>query len=97
MDYIDNIHYLTTRDDVELRIDMVMEDDGSELTWTYQTFTVAGPEDMYRFTIEGGEGVGYDAMAYHDDYQFSTYDQPGAQCAFENQGGWWYIQQLLQS
>ena len=34
---LDNIHYLTTRDDVELRVDMVMEDDGSELTWTYQT------------------------------------------------------------
>ena len=39
---LDNIHYLTARDDVELRIDMVMEDDESELTWTYQTFTIAG-------------------------------------------------------
>ena len=33
---LDNIHSLTTRDDVELRIDMVVEDDGSELSWTYQ-------------------------------------------------------------
>ena len=71
---LDNVHYLTTRDDVELRIDMVMEDDGSELTWTYQTFTVAGPEDKYRLTIGGGVGTGTDAMDYHDGQQFSTYD-----------------------
>ena len=31
-----NIHHLTTRDDVELRIDMVREDDGTEFSWTYQ-------------------------------------------------------------
>ena len=36
-----NIHYLTTRDDVELHIDMVREDDGTEFSWTYQTFRVA--------------------------------------------------------
>ena len=91
---LDNIHYLTTGDDVELRIDMVMEDNGSELTWTYQTFTVAGPEDMYRLTIGGGVGTGADAMAYHNGQQFSTYgndnDQSGSNCAYLSQGGWWY-------
>ena len=54
---LDKIHYLTTRDDVELRIDMVMEDDGSEVSWTYQTFTVAGADDNYRLTIGGGVGL----------------------------------------
>ena len=52
-----NIHLLTTRDEVELRIDMV-KNDGGNLTWTYQTFTVAGGGDKYRLTIGGGEGVG---------------------------------------
>ena len=91
---LDNIHYLTTRDNVELRIDMVMEDDGSELTWTYQTFTVAGPEDKYRLTIGGGVGTRLDAMAYHNGQQFSTYDNDNDQCACNcaliHQGGWWY-------
>ena len=92
---LDNIHYLTTRDDVELRIDMVMEDDGSELTWTYQTFTVAGANDKYRLTIGGGVGTGYDAMNYHNGQQFSTYDNDndqsgGSNCAYRYQGGWWY-------
>ena len=91
---LDNIHYLTTRDDVELRIDMVMEDDGSELTWTYQTFTVAGADDNYTLTIEGGVGTGRDAMNYHNGQQFSTYDNDndpsGGNCAYRHQGGWWY-------
>ena len=92
---LDNIHYLTTRDDVELRIDMVMEDDGSELTWTYQTFTVAGANDKYRLTIGGGVGTGYDAMNYHNGQQFSTYDNDNGQwggnnCAYLYQGGWWH-------
>ena len=91
---LDNIHYLTTRDDVELRIDMVMEDDGSELTWTYQTFTVAGADDKYRLTIGGGVGTGNDAMDVHNGQQFSTYDndndQSGGNCAYIDQAGWWY-------
>ena len=94
---IDKIHYLTTRDDVELRIDMVMEDDGSEVSWTYQTFTVAGADDKYNLTI--GEGVGtegYNAMDNHNGQNFSTYDndndndQSGGNCAYSHQGGWWY-------
>ena len=91
---LDNIHYLTTRDDVELRIDMVMEDDGSELTWTYQTFTVAGPDEEYRLTIDRGQGAGVDAMAYHNGQRYSTYDndndQASKNCAYSHQGGWWY-------
>ena len=92
---LDNIHCLTTRDDVELRIDMVMEDDGSELTWTYQTFTVTGANDKYRLTIGGGVGTGYDAMNFHNGQQFSTYDNENDQhstinCAYLEQGGWWY-------
>ena len=89
-----NIHHLTTRDDVELRVDMVKADDGTELTQTYQTFRVADASDNYRLPIgEKGE-AGYDYMAYHNGYQFSTYDQDHDSstnnCAFINQGGWWY-------
>ena len=91
-----NIHHLTTRDDVELRIDMVKADDGTELTWTYQTFRVADASDNYRLTIGEKEGAGHNAMATHNRQQFSTYDQDQdhdngeGRCAFSHQGGWWY-------
>ena len=96
-----NIHHLTTRDHVELRIDMVRESDGGTFSWTYQTFRVAGATDNYRLTIgEGqsqgqGEGTGNDGMAYHNGQQFSTYDnnndKPGGRnCGYVYQGGWWY-------
>ena len=92
---LDNIHYLTTRDDVELRIDMVNENNGSELSWTYQTFTVAGADDKYRLTIGGGVGTeGFDSMKNYNDNQFSTYDSDNdklnTNCANIYQGGWWY-------
>ena len=60
-----NFHHLTTRDEMELRIDMVREDDGTEFSWTYQTFRVAGADDNYRLTIGEGEGTCHDAMAYN--------------------------------
>ena len=89
-----NIHHLTTRDEVELRIDMVMKENGENLTWTYQTFQVAGAEAKYRLTIGEGEGQGYYAMAYHSGSRFSTYDSDndawGGNCGYAHQGGWWY-------
>ena len=87
-----NIHALTTQDEVELRIDMVREEDGSEHSWTYQTFRVAGASDNYSLTIGEGEGsVGNDAMAYHNGQQFSTYNNDNSgSCSFAHQGGWWY-------
>ena len=91
---LDNIHYLTTSDDVELRIDMVIED-GSELTWTYQTFTVAGAYDKYRLTIGGGVGTGRNAMDVHNGRQFTTYDSENSVCANVYLGGWWYSSCLL--
>ena len=91
-----NIHHLTTRDEVELRIDMVREDNGENLTWTYQTFQVAGAVDKYRLTIGEGEGPGHDAMAYHNGSRFSTYDSDNDNdryvysCAYRVQAGWWF-------
>ena len=87
------IHLLTSRDEVELRIAMETAS-GTAMTWTYQTFEVAGAEDKYRLTIGGGEGPGRDGMAYHNGTQFTTYDQDNdlhpKNCAYIYQGGWWY-------
>ena len=90
-----NIHHLTTRDHMELRIDMVRETDGGRFSWTYQTFRVAGATDNYRLTIGEGQGPGYDAMSYHNGQQFTTYDNDndkhgGVNCGYNRQGGWWY-------
>ena len=87
-----NIHALTTQNEVELRIDMVRESDDFEFYWTYQSFRVAEASDMYRLTIGEAEGsYGIDAMTYHNNHQFSTYDNDNNRsCPFRHQGGWWY-------
>ena len=89
-----NIYHLTTRDEVELRIDMVRKDNEDNLTWTYQTFQVASEVDKYRLTIGEGEGPGRDAMAIQNGMQFSTYDNDndayGDNCGYLHQAGWWY-------
>ena len=90
-----NIHALTRQNEVELRIDMVRESDDFEFYWTYQTFRVAGASDKYQLTIGEAEGsYETDAMAYHNNQMFSTYDNDNDQysgsCSLLQQGGWWY-------
>ena len=90
-----NIHHLTTRDKVELRIDMVKKANGQKLSWIYQTFQVAGAADKYKLTIGEGEGEGRDAMAVHNGQKFTTYDSDNdlyapKSCGYIEQGGWWY-------
>ncbi len=89
-----NMHCLTTRDDVELRIDL-KQDDGTKVTWTYQLFKVAGGSDNYRLTIGQGEGTNtFDFMAYHNNRPFTTRDKDNDgnsnNCAVTHQGAWWY-------
>ena len=88
------IHQLTSKDEVELRIDMETNL-GTAVTWTYQTFKVAEFGDKYRLTIGGGKGPGPDNMVYHNGTQFSTYDQDNDQITWSNtayrfQAGWWF-------
>ena len=91
-----NIHCLTTREDVDLMIDL-RDNFGSGLTWIYHLFRVNGSDDKYRLQIGQSEGPpgGYDAMAFHNGKQFSTHnmDNDGVRtknCANEYRGGWWF-------
>ena len=90
-----NIHCLTTREEVELHIDMKTTS-GAHINWTYQDFRVDGPEDNYRLHISQGEGTTgtTDAMAYHNKSPFSTYDLDNdvdeGNCAARFSIGWWY-------
>ena len=103
-----NMHCLTQRDDVELMIELKFYD-GTGITWTYQTFTVDGPETNYVLHIGGAErieGTGNDKMAYHNGYPFSTIDKDydaryNDNCAANenngNGGGWCFHSALTRA
>ena len=60
---LENIHCLTTREDVELRIEVGNETTPS-IVWTYQLFQVGGAETNYVLTVGEGQGMdGPDSMA----------------------------------
>ena len=92
---LDNIHCLTTNDDVELRIEL---GNGTEpsIVWTYQLFRVGGADTNYRLTIGQGQGVGnsHDSMATQNGRPFSTRDRDNdacsCNCAAVFGGAWWY-------
>ena len=89
---LEKIHCLTTRDDVELRIE-IGNGTTPSIVWTYQLFRVEGAETNYRLTIGQGTGVGgtFDAMAYNNGSQFSTPDRDTANnCARDRMGPWWH-------
>ena len=93
---LENIHRLTTREEVELRIEL---GNGTvpSIVWTYQLFKLGGADTNFQLTIGQTVGVGgiSDAMAYHNGAPFSTRDQDHdtwsiASCAKVYGGAWWY-------
>ena len=91
-----NIHCLTVREEVELRIE-VRQENGTGQIWTYGYFEVDGPETNYTLHIGQAQGPsdGQDNMAYHNGMQFSTNDRDNdvwsRHCVNEGSGtGWWY-------
>ena len=72
---LENIHCLTTRYDVELRIELGNETTPS-VVWTYQLFKVGGAVTDYTLTIGQGQGVGgtYDSMAGNNGRRFTAPD-----------------------
>ena len=92
---LEKIHCLTTREDVELRIEL---GNGTvpSIVWTYQLFKVGGADTNYRLTIGQFTGVGgtHDAMAISNGAPFTTRDHdndawPAANCAKVYGGAWW--------
>ena len=67
-------------------------------TWyfaQYSSFSVGDSSTNYTLTIGGYSGdTGYDAMAYHNGQQFTTYDADHdgwhGNCAYLFGGGFWY-------
>ena len=95
-----NMHCLTSREDVDLRINF-KKTDGTEETYLYHTFRVGGAHTNYALTIGGLQtpAPGGDYMAYHNGAAFSTRDadhdtRSSNNCAtlagFGAGGGWWF-------
>ena len=91
---LENIHCFTTREDVELRIEVGNETTPS-IVWTYQLFRVSGAATEYILTTGEGQGTGSpDNMAPQDGRRFSTRDHDNdawsRNCAAVYGGAWWY-------
>ena len=90
-----NIHCLTSRQQVQLRL-LLNFTNGSSFLWTYNHFVVDRPENNYTLHIGQAQGPStFDTMAYNDGMPFSTYDNDndhsGNNCAIVQEGGgWWY-------
>ena len=93
-----NMHCLTSREEVDLRINF-KKNDGTEETYVYHTFRVGGAHTNYALTIGGLQtpAPGSDRMAFHNGAAFSTRDADhdtwgNGNCAASASygGGWWY-------
>lgn len=90
------IHQLVDRDDYELRIELTDFDD--EHVWTeYSLFRLDSERYNYNLLIGGHSGTALDAMHYHNEMDFSTYDRRNDKsvdaccaCATGYGSGWWF-------
>ena len=96
---LNNLHYLTNRRKVTLRIDLKRAD-GTNGHAIYETFKVGDEADKYRITIDhykGNIGNAMNIMPFglHNGKMFTTRDKnnnliSGKNCAVLHTGGWWF-------
>ncbi|XP_076031367.1 ficolin-1-like [Oratosquilla oratoria] len=87
------LHSLTKSRPYQFMVEM--EDHEGVRTWgRWNHFKVHSREDHYRLEIrDKEEGNATDAMSYHNDRTFTTYDNMlnnTLNCAMEYGGGWWF-------
>ena len=100
---LNNIHCLTSKQQVDLRIEIKYGHSETQLIYNYKYFVVDGPED--KFTLHIGQlkqpSPGRDNMIYNNGRSFSTYDEDNdggsINCAQSSVhvhgghgGGWWF-------
>ncbi|XP_033739048.1 ryncolin-4-like [Pecten maximus] len=88
------IHRLTGMGYTVLRVELEAWD-GSTWYIEYDTFSLASEADKYRLQATGSSGNVYDALSYHNGYQFTTFDADNDACSYCNcaeghHGAWWY-------
>uniref|UniRef100_A0A1A9V0D7 Fibrinogen C-terminal domain-containing protein n=1 Tax=Glossina austeni TaxID=7395 RepID=A0A1A9V0D7_GLOAU len=91
------IHRLVYENDYELRIEL--EDFNGTQTWAeYGVFRVDSEKYNYNLLIGDYRGIAPDAMKYHNEMDFSTYDRRNdntkidacCSCALSYASGWWF-------
>uniref|UniRef100_A0A1A9Z6H7 Fibrinogen C-terminal domain-containing protein n=1 Tax=Glossina pallidipes TaxID=7398 RepID=A0A1A9Z6H7_GLOPL len=91
------IHRLVYENDYELRIEL--EDFNGTQTWAeYGVFRVDSEKYNYNLLIGDYRGIAPDAMRYHNEMDFSTYDRRNdntkidacCPCALSYASGWWF-------
>ena len=97
---LNNIYELTNQQRMKLRMTVWNDTSNSIIhTWDYPFFQIFGSSQKYALKSEVGPGNGegsYGPLPYvnNNNRFFSTfdrdYDQSGANCAYTDQGGWWY-------
>nr|XP_029718455.1 angiopoietin-2-like [Aedes albopictus] len=89
------IHMLTYDDNVELRIEL-FDFDGNFAYAEYKTFRIDTEQFNFNLMISDYQGNASDAMSYHHDQDFSTYDHSNDKssgsfpCALTYGSGWWF-------
>ena len=86
--------HLLTRDDQELRVDLVDFDRNAAYA-NYSTFAVGSELEKYVLTVSGYSGTAGDSLEYHNGQEFSTKDmdnddRSSNSCAQDWKGSWWY-------
>ncbi|XP_055543901.1 angiopoietin-2-like [Wyeomyia smithii] len=89
------IHMLTYDDNVELRIELEDFDENNAYA-EYKTFRIDTEKFNYNLMISDFHGNASNAMAYHNDQDFSTFDRDNDKsngsfaCALSFGSGWWF-------
>uniref|UniRef100_A0A8B9TVM6 Fibrinogen C-terminal domain-containing protein n=1 Tax=Anas platyrhynchos TaxID=8839 RepID=A0A8B9TVM6_ANAPL len=90
----DNIHFLTSLGNCELRIDL-RDFENNYYYAKYASFRILGESEKYKLVLGDflGGNAG-DSLSYHKDMPFSTTDQDNDMssfnCATTYKGAWWY-------
>lgn len=98
----DILHRLTYDDDMELKIVLETWDNRSN-EFQYEIFRVDSEDNQYNLFVSGFKGTdkSLDALAYHHNQQFSTFDRQNdktgingnqmcCSCAASYSSGWWF-------
>ncbi|XP_062565293.1 angiopoietin-2-like isoform X2 [Armigeres subalbatus] len=89
------IHMLTYDDNVELRIEL-FDFEGNFAYAEYKTFRIDTEQFNFNLMISDYQGNASDALSYHHDQDFSTYDRSNDKsngsfsCALTYGSGWWF-------
>lgn len=91
---------LTYDDNVELRVEL-WDFEGNSAWAEFKTFRIDSERFNYNLMVSEYHGNASDAMSYHNDQDFSTFDRANDKsngsfaCALTYGSGWWFNRLLF--